>query len=294
MRNDRSIVIGLLARDCKESLLRNIPRIERLCSCFADYYVVAVENDSADGTEEVLRDWAMKDNRVIVDSFTNHSLRRTDSGYARISHMAYLRNRLLEDIKKLPAPNLVIMMDADIFDFDVEGLIDGIEHAPDDWGALMANGRNMLPNQKFLRAQYDQYAYMAYDEEMSDMTMGVFTSRSLSRRGIALNKAILACDFFPVKSAFGGIGIYRYEAIKDLRYQTIMIGDGHRKAYCEHMPFHLEIVKQGYKNYICRSILVNNGILKVRPMVAFLLYYFPQVHAMLCDVSKFIHQYVRL
>ena len=177
--NHRSVIIGLLARDCKEPLIRNIPRIERLGSLLGDYHVIAVENDSLDGTREVLLDWANQNGRVIVDSFIHHSRRRLSSDYHRISHMAYLRNRLLEDIKKLPAPDLVIMMDADIFDFDVEGPIDGIEHAPDDWGALMANGRSMLPNQKFLKAQYDQYAYMAYDEEMSDMTMGVFTTRSL-------------------------------------------------------------------------------------------------------------------
>lgn len=288
--NNRSVIIGLLARDCKEPLLRNIPRIERLGSLLGDYHVIAVENDSVDGTREVLLDWADQNGKVIADSFIYHSQRRLGSGYNRISHMAYLRNRLLEDIRKLPAPDLVMMIDVDIEDFDVEGIMDGIAHAPEGWGALFANGRSMLPNHQYLNAQYDQYAYLACDEELGDLTYNVFTTRGLAKRGRALNKAVQSCAYHPVKSAFGGFGVYRYEAIKHLTYQTVMIDDRHQKAYCEHVPFHLDIIRQGYQNYVCRSMVVNNGILKVKPAVAFLLKYLPQVHAVLCDVSKFVHQ----
>lgn len=289
--NYRSFIIGLLARDCRESVERNIPRIEKLCSYFADYHVVAVENDSTDGTQQALLDWAEKNGKVIVDSFTDHSQRRMDSGPERINHMVYLRNRLLDDIRRLPAPDLVMLIDVDIEDFDVDGIMDGITHAPDGWGALFANGRKMLPNHQYLNAQYDQYAYMASDEELSNLTYNMFTSRSLAKRGRALNKAVQTCDYYPVKSAFGGLGIYRYEAIKDQKYQTMMIDDAHEKAFCEHVPFHLDIIRHGYKNYICRSMVVNNGILKVKPAVAFLLRNLPQVHAVLCDVSQFVRQW---
>lgn len=291
--NHRSVIIGLLARDCKEPLIRNIPRIERLGSLLGDYHVIAVENDSVDGTREVLLDWANQNGRVIVDSFIHHSRRRLSSDCHRISHMAYLRNRLLEDIWKLPAPDLVMMIDVDIEDFDVEGIVDGITHAPEGWGALFANGRSMLPNHQYLHAQYDQYAYLANDEELGDLTYNMFTTRSLAKRGRVLNKAVQTCDYYPVKSAFGGFGIYRYDAIKELKYQALMVDNHHQKAYCEHVPFHLDIIRQGYQNYVCRSMVVNNGILKVKPAVAFLLRYLPQVHAVLCDMSKSIRQLKR-
>lgn len=288
--NYRSFIIGLLARDCRESVERNIPRIEKLCSYFADYHVVAVENDSTDGTQQALLDWAEKNGKVIVDSFTDHSQRRMDSGPERINHMVYLRNRLLDDIRRLPAPDLVMLIDVDIEDFDVDGIMDGITHAPDGWGALFANGRKMLPNHQYLHVQYDQYAYMASDEELSNLTYNMFTSRSLAKRGRVLNKAVQTCDYYSVKSAFGGFGIYRYEAIKELKYQALMVDHHHQKAYCEHIPFHLDIIRQGYQNYVCRSMVVNNGILQVKPAVAFLLRYLPQVHAVLCDVSQFVQQ----
>lgn len=270
-----SVIVDLLARDCEEALLRNIPRIESLCSRFADYRIVTVENDSIDGTKRTLLDWAGKNGNVVVDSFTNSSRRLADCSFARISWMASLRNRLLEDIMKLPTPDLVVMMDVDICDFDIEGIVDGISHAPDDWGALMANGRLMLPNHQYNRYQYDQFAYMGYGEEMRD---AIYFQ---PKRGRLLDAKVQQCDYLPVKSAFGGIGIYRYDAIRNLQYTAVMTDDGRQNAFCEHIPFHLDIMKQGYKNYICRRMVVNNGTLNVKAWVAFLMCYFPQVYEML-------------
>lgn len=287
---DSSVIIGLLARDCQDSLIRNIPKIERLCSFFADYHVVAVENDSVDGTRELLHDWAIRNPKVIVDSFEDHSQRLADSSYARIAHMVYLRNRLMGHIGSLRAPDIVVMMDIDVYDFDVDGMMDGITHAPYDWGALFANGRSMLPNHHYVRSQYDQYAIMAYDEEWCDMTIKKFTPHRQLRRGMVLDKAVQRSDYYPVKSAFGGIGIYRYEAIKDLKYKTVMINERCQKAFCEHVPFHLEIIQQGYKNYVCQSLVVNYGIVNVKPWVAFLMYNLPQVYEKLFYLDQCIRK----
>lgn len=288
--NPRSVIIGLLARDCKASLSRNIPKIERFCSYFADYQVVAVENDSVDGTSELLHEWAERNPKVIVDSFEDHSQRLTDSSHKRIAHMVNLRNRLLEHIVTLPAPNFVVMMDIDIDDFDVEGMIDAITHAPNDWGALFANGRSMLPNHHYQHSQYDQYAIMTCDEDWSDMTISKFTAYHQLQRGMALDKAVQRCDYYPVKSVFGGIGIYRYEAIKDLKYQTLMIDDARQKAFCEHVPFHVDIIRQGYRNYVCRSMVVNYGIVNVKPWMAFLMEHLPRVYEKLFYLNQCIRK----
>lgn len=281
---DCTVIIGLLARDCKDSLIRNIPRIERLGSFFTDHHIVVVENDSVDGTQQILHDWAVRNGKVVVDSFTNCSRRLADCSYKRINQMASLRNRLLEDIKKLPASDFVLMMDVDIYDFDVDGVIDCISHAPDDWGGLMANGRVMLPNQKINIYQYDQFAFMGCDEDISD------TIYFLPRRGRLLNTEVQRCEYFPVRSAFGGIGIYRYDAIKNLQYRVVRTSDGRQNAFCEHIPFHLDIIKQGYKNYICRRMSVINYISNLKPWVAFLMCNFPQVYELLYYFNKRIRK----
>ena len=280
----RSVVVGLLARDCKEAILRNKPRIEKLCSFFDEYHIVVVENDSVDGTKELLHDWAQENGRVVVDSFTDESKRLADCSVERISHMADLRNRLLGDIRRLPVHDIVIMMDVDIFDFDVEGVIDGISQAPDDWGAIMANGRLTLPNHKLYKYQYDQYAFLAYDEDWHDAMY------FQQKRGRLLDKRIRKNAYYPVQSAFGGIGVYRYDAIKDLHYQAVRLKEHPQDAFCEHIPFHLEIIRQGYQNYVCRRMTVNSGLLEVKPWVAFLMCYLPQVYEMLCKVSAFMYK----
>lgn len=281
---DSSVIIGLLARDCQDPLIRNIPKIERLCLYFADYHIVIVENDSTDDTQQILHDWAERNGRVLVDSFTNNARRLADCSYNRISMMAYLRNRLLDDIMQLPAPDLVIMMDVDIYDFDVEGVIDGICHAPEDWGALMANGRLMLPNHHFNRYQYDQFAYMGCHEGLRH------TIYFQPRRGRLFDTAVQRNDYLSVQSAFGGIGIYRYAAIRNARYKAVMTSDGQQNAFCEHIPFHLEIIRQGYKNYVCRRMIVNNGLLNVKPWVAFLICYHPQIYEILYYFNKCIRK----
>lgn len=291
MQLNRSVIIGLLARNCKESVLRNKSKLERLGSFFDDYHIVVVENNSTDGTQSVLHDWAKINEKVIIDSFTDHSERRTDSSYARISYMAWLRNRLLDNIRKLPTPDIIVMMDVDIYDFDLDGLVKSISQAPNDWGGLMANGRMMLPDNHYLKAQFDQYAFMADDEDLDDMKIGMFTSRNLYRRGKQVNSELQKCTYYPVHSAFGGIGVYRSEAISNLRYQAVIIDSRYHKAFCEHVPFNLGIIKKGYKNYICLHMVVNNGVINVKPWVAFLLRFFPYVHTVLCDFSKWLHGY---
>lgn len=286
---NRSVIVGLLARDCKDAIVRNKPKIEKLCSFFEDYHIVVVENDSTDGTQEVLQNWADENSRVVVDSFNDHSEHLTDSSFERISHMVLLRNRLLDDIRQLPAPDIVVMMDVDIYDFDVEGLGDSIRQAPAGWGGLMANGRCVLPDHRFLKYQYDQYALMAIGEEMSHMHMDMFTTRHLFRRGRMLDQLVQRCNYVSVNSAFGGIGVYRYEAIKSAKYHTVKIDNSQRKVFCEHVPFHVDIVHQGYKIYVCRQMIVNNGILKAGFLKALVIYYFPQVYAVLCDVFKHVN-----
>jgi hypothetical protein len=52
--NNQNIVIAALARDCEDSLRINIPVIEELRTKFLWSQVVVVENDSIDGTKELL------------------------------------------------------------------------------------------------------------------------------------------------------------------------------------------------------------------------------------------------
>ena len=59
------IVFGLLARDCRDNLERNIVRVLEAGSFFSDYRVVVYENDSKDGTDDLIRKWAAENDKVV-------------------------------------------------------------------------------------------------------------------------------------------------------------------------------------------------------------------------------------
>ena len=61
------------------------------------------------------------------------------------------------------------------------------------------------------------------------------------------DKRVQRNAFYPVASAFGGIGVYKYEAIKDINYQVVTLQENKSVALCEHIPFHNQIKDKGYK-----------------------------------------------
>ena len=57
-------------------------------------------------------------------------------------------------------------------------------------------------------------------------------------------------------SAFNGIGIYKWEIIKDFKYSAYQTPELKelQASLCEHVPFNYEIVQRGYKLYIARDM----------------------------------------
>ena len=55
--SNKSIIVCSIVRNAEKGLRRNVPVVKALCRRFGDYRVVVYENDSTDGTKEVLREW---------------------------------------------------------------------------------------------------------------------------------------------------------------------------------------------------------------------------------------------
>ena len=290
------IIVGILARDCKDAVMQNRPEIQKLCACFGDYYIVIVENDSIDGTKEVLAKWRDEDPKVVLDTFDGIRERTEGKSVSRIARMVSLRNRLLDDIRELPPSDYIVFIDIDLYAFRSEGIVQGILSAPKDWGALLANGRNMLPNHKHLRLQYDTYALLKDTETWKDVTERSLSKYNQTKKGLYFDKRVQRNAFYPVASAFGGIGVYKYEAIKDINYQVVTLQENKSVALCEHIPFHNQIKDKGYKLYLSRSMQTNYGILNTNKLVTFEFYHFPLLHTRLLQMrdilicSKFFRQ----
>ena len=266
--SDNSIVIGLLARDCKKALQKNIPRIEMLGKLFREYHVVAYENDSVDGTKELLQEW-MQDNPNVVSICEmtgektipreSKSVPFPEMSLHRITRMAGFRNRVLNEIRLRYCPDLFCFIDVDMEMFCPQDVIRGIEYAPRDWGALFANGQIILDYGSHTcinPVQYDYYAYFRYGK--NPYQSRDYTIRLKDNLAIAWmeQRKINRHSYHPCYSAFNGIGIYKWDIVKDFNYvayQTLELKNL-QASLCEHVPFNYEIIKRGYGLYVVRDM----------------------------------------
>ena len=268
IKSNKSIVIGLLARDCVKNLQMNIPRIEELGNYFREYHVIAYENDSRDGTKEVLQKWMLDNPNVISINETtgeqtipleSKSVPFPGQSLYRITKMADFRNRVLKELRLRFCPDLFCFIDVDVEMFCPQEVIKSIEHAPKDWGALFANGQIILDYGTHICTnpiQYDYYAY--FKQGMNPYQSGDYTIRIYDNLAVAWveQKKINCHQYYPCCSAFNGIGIYKWDIVKDLNYcayQTPKLKE-FQASLCEHVPFNYEIIRRGYKLYVVRDM----------------------------------------
>jgi hypothetical protein len=137
-----------------------------------------------------------------------------------------------------------------------------MEHAPEDWRGLFANGVKYytLFGKIIQTRYYDDYAYLPHTEAKNDDVEMTFDELKLN--SATLSKALKKAAFVPCRCAFGGIGIYKYRYVKDLRYKT---GANTKNAYfaalCEHIAVNLPLLETG-TNYIARDLLVLHTCLR--------------------------------
>ena len=267
---DSTIVIALLARDCATALKANIQSVELLGSMFKEYHVMVYENNSVDGTKEVLADWQRQNSNVtaIMEDLTEEKsterLPYPEKSTCRIQKMVHCRNRILEETRKRFEPDLFCLIDIDIERFDAYSIVNAIENAPADWGGIFANGAyyaRYSTHEQPHYLQYDTYAYV--DQGVDPMK----SKDWITKRDYHLVTAsrmtwkLRHHPYVPCQSAFGGIGVYRWNIIKEQNYATIQTPELKpvRAALCEHVPFNTAITKKGYANYIARDMKVVYG-----------------------------------
>lgn len=266
MKINKNIVIAGLARDCSINLQKNIPRIEELRNQFSWSHVVVVENDSLDDTKLVLDNWknTSKGVTIISENFGSltipeKSAEITSPGtsYYRIDKMSFYRNIYMNFIDSIEEKiDYLIIIDLDIEFFSVNGVLNSIIKSPKNFGGIFANGvttNNFLGIN--LKLYFDIFAVYEYPLKSSFS----YTFDSLEKTFKTINYNVKKHDFYSVISAFSGIAIYKFNAVRNLKYKAIKNGVNTNDAVCEHIFLNEQLIRSGYKNYISRDLLVKYG-----------------------------------
>lgn len=236
---DASIVICSIVRNAAWALKRNIPEIERLAREFRDYRVIVFENDSSDGTKDILRAWASSNPLVNVScrDFGTRTIPSAEEvncnpfySIYRIGKMATFRNYYLDFLENSGwNPDLLMVVDLDVVTIPVDGVLASCG-ADREWDALTAFGYSLSPELR--RRYHDAFAMVELGKENVPQTEKSILEVSRKYAGLKPGD-----DWVRVYSAFGGLSIYRYQSVRELRYSAIPNMDPRVESRCEHFSF---------------------------------------------------------
>ena len=226
---ESTLVICGLARDVMHSLPVVMKKLDLLGSKFNDYKVVVIENDSNDGSLELLRHWEKINPKVVLISEKLGTPKwNSIPDPERMKQMASCRNRYLDHIRSMDFKfDYLLVFDLDIsLGFSYDGLAHTFSHV--DWDVVGSNGilvppfGNPIPNPIF----YDAFAFRA-------KSLGELTTEEINALYFERGE-----EMIPVESCFGGLAIYKQEAI--------MSEASYGGEDCEHVVFHRNLATLGF------------------------------------------------
>jgi glycosyltransferase involved in cell wall biosynthesis len=213
------VLICGVCRNVAHALANTRSSIQELGSQFIDYRVIIYENNSTDQTKAFLRAWEKEDPRLILISEQLSSKRMVAESKMKRSHriekISRARNIVLDHAMDpyFDDYKYVIWADLDfIKPWDVAGVVETIVHPEQEWDAVFAYGA------------YDLFALRFPESPIGLELLGASYWRRLDevRHLFALKETD---SWKKVYSAFGGLGIYKREALRGCRYSAVVTKD---------------------------------------------------------------------
>lgn len=243
---DLSVAIVAIARNSSPYLANTLCLIDEVRRGFGRSSVYFFENDSEDGTNEVLDQYAAASAGVTVE---HESLGGADSrGFEadRTVRLAYCRNKCHDYVRALSErPTYTIVLDTDPhYGFSVDGVFNSVACM----GALSA--RNQPPAGM---ASYSLYRNYGSAESRGLAHYDAWAMRlNWWRDRRAEIGMVWAFQLFPpvgsppilMNSAFGGLAVYSTEAFLAAGQRPYEGGD------CEHVFLHRKMHEAGYQLYL--------------------------------------------
>lgn len=243
------VVVGCVRNGAK-SVRRAVETLARATAGFANVQFLVIESDSTDATLAELARLRQQSERF--DFISLGSLGERIS--ARTERIAHCRNRYLEELRanaRYAAVDYVMVADLDGVNNDLRReAVETCWGSKLPWDVVTANQRD---------AYYDIWALRHADwcpvdcHDQYSRLRGMFGHPRALAIAIHSRMARLSprADWIEVESAFGGLAIYRREALLGSTYSGT--SGGH--SVCEHVPLHAQLRTKGLRIFINPALI---------------------------------------
>jgi glycosyltransferase involved in cell wall biosynthesis len=232
---DSRIAVVALARNCEKKLKRSICDTQKLvCD---DLQIFVFENDSIDGTKQILNDLQSRYKNIVINNGDNGSPHLQDRSRERTKNLAKYRNICLNWVKDKPFDYVIVLdLDADI-GFSINGIYNSISwlNQIDDAAGMGSYSFLLKYNSNYIALHhYDTFAMRLNDWKPSSHIDNNSWFKKLH--------PIIGSNPFHLYSCFGGLAVYKHEIFVQGHYSGTL--------GCEHVYFHKCLYEKGYKMYL--------------------------------------------
>lgn len=241
------LTIAGCARDSEKYLSTLLKQLHEVGAAFRDYQIIVVENDSKDATRKILEAEKAGTSHIVLPDFEDYrrkyklpplSMERQDDSSPlasrmkeRVLRLATLRDSYLNIVQNSSSSGDYLL----VLDFDLKRIaVNGIFHSlglREKWDCITANGLHSSKKALF-PVYYDTYAL---DLEQAP-NQGLRWQEEL--RGLVTKKLkkLRKNQLFVLRSAFGGMALYRSQILHGMSYRASAVKDN--CIFCEHVSLH--------------------------------------------------------
>lgn len=264
-----SVAICGTARNAGLGLVATLKAIDKIREASVMSCAVIVTNDNEDNSNQVLSQWSASSPNSFV--IACDGLARSIPN--RIDRLAAARNMYLQALREQSATYEILValdMDGPNVELTAESIANALAGAPRNWAAMFANQSVAYYDLFALRRanwvegdvwsefrSADSSAVNRYARllgEMLDSRIGPVLRRRNLRKFVWDRQYRIDPSHPPiaVDSAFGGLGLYRYDVAVSARYDSRLPSG---EVVCEHVLFNRSVALSGGGLYICPPLL---------------------------------------
>ncbi len=239
---DKKIIICGCTKNSSAYLEQRIQLLHEIGARFAKYNIVLYENDSTDNTVEILQKHKIDTFHFISE--TNVSIKYPQLN-KRVQILCHGRNVLLNIVKtKYASYDCMMMIDIDnvLENFNPKTILNAFKYG-DNWAGLTANCIGKYYDIWALRIDHTIWNKEIHERLWKEPL--IHDCWSQIKNNIAPRQIIqeyqkiipVTMPLIQTTSSFGGLGIYKINAIMNATYETY---NGHF-CQCEHVSFNKSI-----------------------------------------------------